>query len=47
MVYGFTGLVMNHRFGDDAWPQGDSAESGRVVLSIPAAARTIPEGLDA
>lgn len=45
VVYGLTGLVMNHRFGDSAWPQGDSAESGRVVLSIPAAARATPEAL--
>ena len=28
IIYGFTGLVMNHRFGDGAWPQGDSEESG-------------------
>ena len=26
---GITGLVMNHRFGDAAWPQGDSADAGR------------------
>jgi len=45
VVYGFTGLVMNHRFGDGAWPQGDSAESGRVVLAVPAAARETPEAL--
>ena len=24
VIYGFTGLVMNHRFGDGAWPQGKS-----------------------
>lgn len=45
VLYGLTGLVMNNRFGDNAWPQGDSAESGRVVLSVPAAARDTPEAL--
>lgn len=45
IIYGFTGLVMNHRFGDSAWPQGDSAETGRTTLQIPAAARATPEEL--
>ena len=45
VVYGFTGLVMNHRFGDSPWPQGDSAESGRSTLRVPAAARATPEQL--
>jgi len=47
ILYGFTGLVMNHRFGDDAWPQGDSAERGRVTLRIPHEARATPEALSA
>ena len=45
IIYGFTGLVMNHRFGDSAWPQGDSEETGRMTLQIPATARTTPEEL--
>lgn len=45
IIYGFTGLVMNHRFGDAAWPQGDSIESGRTALEIPAQARATPEAL--
>ena len=45
VIYGFTGLVMNHRFGDAAWPQGDSAERGRTTLSVPAEARATPEQL--
>ena len=45
VIYGFTGLVMNHRFGDGAWPQGESEESGRVVLALPDAARVTPEAL--
>lgn len=47
IIYGFTGLVMNHRFGDGAWPQGDSAEAGRVILQVPAAAQATPEALGA
>ena len=45
VVYGFSGLVMNHRFGDAAWPQGDSAETGRSTLTVPAPARSSPEAL--
>lgn len=45
ILYGITGLVMNHRFGDAAWPQGDSNDLGNIVLSIPAEARTTPEQL--
>jgi hypothetical protein len=45
IVYGYTGLVMNHRMGDNAWPQGDSGEAGRDVLEVPAAARASAEDL--
>jgi len=45
ILYGITGLVMNHRFGDAAWPQGDSDELGKTSLSIPAEARATPEQL--
>ena len=45
VLYGFTGLVMNHRSGDRAWPQGDSIGTGRVVLQVPAQARSSPEAL--
>ena len=47
VLYGFTGLVMNHRFGDNAWPQGDTAESGRTLLEVPASARDTPRALRA
>lgn len=47
IVYGFTGLVMNHRFGDGAWPQGSSAPSGSLMLEVPAAVRTTPDALTA
>ena len=40
VIYGFTGLVMNHRFGDGAWPQGESDESGARELQMPADAQT-------
>lgn len=45
IMYGITGLVMNHRFGDGAWPQGDSAEAGRSTLNVPAEARATAEQL--
>ncbi|MGN6512336.1 MAG: PepSY-associated TM helix domain-containing protein [Lysobacteraceae bacterium] len=45
VLYGATGLVMNHRFGDRPWPQGGSTDAARVVLAVPAAARTSPEAL--
>ena len=45
IVYGFTGPVMNHRFGDNAWPQGSSAPSGSLMLEVPAAAQATPEAL--
>ncbi len=45
VIYGFTGLVMNHRFGDGAWPQGKSDEKARVTLQIPVDAQTSPEAL--
>ena len=45
VIYGFTGLVMNHRFGDNAWPQGENEELARATLQVPAEARTSPEHL--
>ncbi len=45
IVYGYTGLVMNHRMGDNAWSQGDSIEAGRAVLDVPVAARASAEDL--
>lgn len=45
ILYGITGLVMNHRFGLDAWPQGDNSELGKTSLVVPAEARATPEQL--
>ncbi|MCE5232815.1 MAG: PepSY-associated TM helix domain-containing protein [Mizugakiibacter sp.] len=45
LLYGFTGLVMNHRLGDRPWPQGKSVEAARVVLAVPTQARTSAEAL--
>lgn len=45
ILYGITGLVMNHRFGDGGWPQGTSAETGRSALQVPAEARATAEQL--
>ena len=38
VLYGFTGLVLNHRIGEHPWPQGDSHDMGAITLQIPAAA---------
>jgi len=45
VLYGFTGLVMNNRFGANAWYQGDSKEAGELVIEVPAQARISPEAL--
>ncbi len=45
MVYGASGLLLNHRSGENAWPQGQSAQAGRIVLQIPIEARSNPESL--
>ncbi|GAB3377655.1 PepSY-associated TM helix domain-containing protein [Lysobacter fragariae] len=45
IIYGFTGLVMNNRFGDNAWPQGETTDAGRVTLQVPVDARATPEQL--
>ena len=45
ILYGITGLVMNHRFGDGAWPQGESSEAGRSSLQVPAEAQATAEQL--
>lgn len=45
VIYGFTGLVMNHRFGEGAWPQGESSERPRATLQVPATAQSSPEQL--
>jgi uncharacterized protein len=45
VIYGFTGLVMNHRFGDGAWPQGESSEAAHTTLQVPRDAQSSPEQL--
>jgi len=45
VLYGSTGLFMNHRFGEQAWPQGESEETSRTVLSVPVGVRADAETL--
>lgn len=45
VLYGSTGLFMNHRFGAQAWTQGESVEAGRTEVQVPAAARVDAESL--
>ena len=45
ILYGMTGLVLNHRFGEAAWPQGESSDTGRSNLQVPVEARETAENL--
>ena len=45
LVFGITGLLMNHRFGDNPWPQGKSEEAGKVAFAVPASAAGSAEDL--
>jgi uncharacterized protein len=45
VLYGSTGLIMSHRFGDSAWPQGDSEELDKRALTVPVEARSSAEAL--
>lgn len=45
LVFGITGLLMNHRFGDNPWPQGKSEETGKVAFVVPASAAGSAEAL--
>lgn len=45
VLYGSTGLIMSHRFGDGAWPQGKNVELDKRELSVPAPARASAEAL--
>lgn len=45
IIYGVTGLVMNHRFGNGAWYQGDNSDALSSALAIPADARGSAEAL--
>jgi hypothetical protein len=45
VLYGSTGLIMSHRFGDGAWPQGKNEEVEKRELTVPASARASAEAL--
>lgn len=45
VLYGSTGLIMSHRFGDGAWPQGENEPLGKTTLSVPASAGASAEAL--
>lgn len=45
VLYGITGLVMNHRMGENAWPQGKSTPISETMLEVPADARGSAERL--
>lgn len=45
ILFGLTGLILNHRMGANAWPQGDSKEVAVQLLPVPEAARASAESL--
>lgn len=45
VLYGSTGLIMSHRLGEGAWPQGETSEIGRSTLQVPEEARGSAETL--
>jgi hypothetical protein len=45
LLFGTTGLLMNHRAGPTPWPQGDSQESAPLTLAVPESARASREAL--
>ncbi|PNS09404.1 PepSY-associated TM helix domain-containing protein [Solilutibacter silvestris] len=45
LLFGSTGLLLNHRIGDNAWPQGKTEPVRKEQLVAPAEVRTSPEAL--
>ena len=45
LLFGLTGLLMNHRFGDNPWPQGKSEEVAQARFAVPAASAGSAESL--
>lgn len=45
LLFGITGLLMNHRFGDNPWPQGKSEEVSKAEFAVPASAAGSAEAL--
>lgn len=45
LLFGITGLLMNHRFGDNPWPQGKSEEVAQARFAVPATSAVSAESL--
>ena len=45
ILFGLTGLILNHRMGDSPWPQGDSHPTGEQILELPVSVRDSVESL--
>ena len=45
LLFGFTGLILNHRIGDGAWPQGKTEPVHKEQLAAPAEARVSAEAM--
>ena len=47
LLFGTTGLLMNHRAGDTPWPQGTSEDIAPLTLAVPVPARASRDALKA
>ncbi|MBS0199974.1 MAG: PepSY-associated TM helix domain-containing protein [Proteobacteria bacterium] len=45
LLFGITGLILNHRIGDNAWSQGKTEPVRKEQLAVPAEVRTSPEAM--
>lgn len=45
LLFGITGLVLNHRIGDNPWPQGKTEPVRKEQLATPPEVRTSPEAM--
>lgn len=45
ILFGLTGLILNHRMGEHPWPQGDSQPTGEQTLDVPVSVRDSVESL--
>lgn len=43
ILFGITGLILNHRMGENPWPQGDSNPVSETMIDLPESARSSVE----
>ncbi len=45
LLFGLTGLILNHRIGDNAWPQGKTEPVRKERIAVPAEMQASPEAM--